>query len=194
MHLVKGLGNDLRDFSIKENEEQNYFGCHGYFYLQNDKLNTLDDNIIMSIPTPTFIIDANIPKELRDLLVEALECVKANSMTGASACVRKAIYTFLAKEKAEGTNYGEKIKAIKGNWANLTDYLDVLGGIKGVTSDQCHEGSCENFNSGEVQGYVRILEEIFREVYVIPQQRTEKKNAIMNRFNEAKKVKQPIKG
>ncbi len=152
-------------------------------------IDTLDENVIMSIPTPTFIIDSGIPNKLRDLLIEAHKCIKENALTGASACIRKAIYQFLIKEKAQGNNYDEKITAIKKNWSQIEDYLDVLKGIKGITSDQVHEDSFASFDSDEAKSYVAILEEIFREVYVIPEERKRKKESIMKKFSIAEKAK-----
>lgn len=189
-HLIKNILNYAQDFEFKGTSMyRDYFCDFGTDYPIIEHFEELDDNIIMSIPTPTFIIDAGIPSRLRNLLIEAGKCIKENALTGASACIRKAIYEFLKKENAQGDNYDEKIKSIKQNWGHLSDYLDVLKGIKGITSDQVHEDSFENFTSPEVKHYVDILEEIFREIYVIPQQREERKNAIFKKCDEVKKDK-----
>lgn len=190
-HLVKNLSASAKNFAFMGGSASSKCFHSGtcVFHI-TDSVDTLDENIIMSIPTPTFIIDADIPNKLRDPLIEAGKCIKENALTGASACVRKAIYEFLLMEKAEGGNYDEKIKSIKSNWPHLEEYLDVLRGIKGVVSDQVHEDSFEAFTSEQIKSYVDILEEIFREIYVIPQKRQERKAAIFEAFNAIKKDKE----
>jgi hypothetical protein len=154
--------------------------------MQNIDWNKIDDFIIMSIPTPNFIIDINIPSKLRDLLIEATKCLKENALVGASACIRKAIYEFLKKEKAIGNNYDEKIKSIKQNHEHIRDYLDIVKGIKGLTSSNLHENSdiFEELKSEDIKMYIQILEEIFKEIYVIPKQREERKQNILKKNNE----------
>lgn len=205
MHLIKNLQVDINFF----NQDITHYGrkinidavgSEGGFYtgtrviLSRKDIKAIDENIIMSIPTPTFIIDSEIPSKLRDLLIEALKCIKENALTGASACIRKAIYQFLTKEKAQGENYDDKINSIKKNWLQIEDYLDILKGIKGITSDQVHEDSFASFKSDEARSYVAILEEIFREIYVIPEQRKLKKEKIMQKFSKADKAKKEAKG
>lgn len=190
-HIIKNVPDGFSDFHYEGSSGfKNGFYWYGEYHRVVENFADLNDNIIMSIPTPTFIIDAGIPKKLRDPLIEAGKCVKENALVGASACVRKAIYEFLLMEGATGDNYDEKIKSIKGNWAHLSDYLDVLKGIKGVVSDQVHEDSFEAFSSDEIKYYVDVLEEIFREVYVIPKERQDRKNAIFAKFNTLKQDKE----
>lgn len=149
----------------------------------------IKNNIIMSIPTPKFIVNNKIPTKLRHLLIEALNCIKENALVGASACIRKALYEFLLQENASGKNYTDKIKSIKGKWNNLDEYLDVLIGIKGLTSDKIHEESFCNFSSDDAKTCIKILEEIFVEVYVIPEERKNKKKLILERYSKAKEEK-----
>ena len=54
-----------------------------------------------------FVIDQNIPRIIRELVYEAEGCLKMNYTTGASACMRKAIYELLIDQKVEGSNYEE---------------------------------------------------------------------------------------
>jgi len=189
MHLLKNVELSGKSYDVSRVYLQQFYSGASVI-LSREEIDKLDDNIIMSIPTPTFIIDAGIPNKLRDLLIEALKCIKENALTGASACIRKAIYQFLAKEKAQGNNYDDKIKYIKKNWPQISDYLDVMKGIKGITSDQVHEDSFSTFSSEEAQLYIAILEETFREVYVIPEQRKQRKESIMAKFSKADKAKQ----
>lgn len=184
MHLLKNI--DLDDDILTIYQDEYGYSCYRGELISLDMVKHLDEHIIMSIPTPTFIIDAGIPKPLRDLLIEASKCIKENALTGASACIRKAIYQFLSKENASGDNYDDKIKSIKNNWPQISDYLDVLKGIKGITSDQVHEDSFTTFSSEEAKLYISILEEIFREVYVIPKERKLRKESIMSKFGKCK--------
>lgn len=190
MHLLKNMPLDNTSCIVKGTDYYNAYVFAGNERdLDATEIDKISDNIIMSIPTPTFLIDAAIPNKLRDLLIEAQKCVKENAMTGASACIRKAIYEFLIMEKATGSNYDDKIKSIKNNWPQITDYLDILKGIKGITSDQVHEESFTKFKSEEARMYIAILEEIFCEVYVIPLARNAKKQKILKKFAVADKAK-----
>lgn len=65
----------------------------------------IDDAIFYSVPTSFFVLDDRIPAIIRDLITEAEGCIKMNFLTGASACMRKAIYELLVIAKAEGTDY-----------------------------------------------------------------------------------------
>jgi len=191
-HLIKNLCVQSSDFSCAGSSESStsflFFG--GIHYI-TESVKNLNDNIIMSIPTPTFVIDSDIPAKLRDPLIEAGKCLKENALVGASACVRKAIYEFLLMEKATGDNYDEKIKSIKTKWKHLEEYLDVLTGIKGVVSNQLHENGFEAFRSEQIKNYVDILEEIFKEIYVIPQKRQARKKEIFDVYDTIKKGKTP---
>lgn len=188
MHLIKDIPLTTRGESVSRVSRDGSF-WDVYNIMEAEDIDKIDENIIMSIPTPTFIIDNGIPKKLRGLLVEALKCIKENALTGASACIRKAIYQFLQDVNAQGDNYDKKIKSIKKNWPQIEDYLDVLKGIKGITSDQVHEDSFSSFSSDEAKSYIAILEEIFREVFVIPEERKRKKESIMIKFSKADKAK-----
>jgi len=68
----------------------------------------------------------------------------------------------------------------------------MLSGIKGITSDQVHEDSYQDFKNVEAKGYIEILKEIFNEIYVLPEER-KLKNAKVGTFfglvNNDKKIK-----
>ena len=82
-----------------------------------DKID-IDSKIFYSVPTSFFVLDDRIPVNIRELITEAEGCLKMNYLTGASACMRKAIYELLVKEKAKGEYYEEKIKLLKNTaWA-----------------------------------------------------------------------------
>jgi len=73
----------------------------------------LDAQIFHSIPTSFFVQDERMPRLLRELVTEAEGCLKMNFLTGASACVRKAIYEFTVIEKAKGKDYTKRVKFLK---------------------------------------------------------------------------------
>lgn len=194
MHLVKDLPADRHyelDAYISVNENLDMIKERRVL-LSAQEIDQLDDNIILSVPTPTAIIDSKIPSRLRDLLIEALKCINENALTGASACIRKAIYEFLKKEDKSSDSYDDKIKKLKRSYPVLEKYLDVLIGIKGITSDQMHEDSFTSFNSEEARAYVAVLEEIFKEVYVLPQQRAERKKAILDKYCQVNNAKKKV--
>ena len=106
----------------------------------------LDSKIYHSIPSSFFTMDERIPKKMRQLVDEAQECKKANLKTGASACLRKLIYTLLSDQlnkKAEKENvslkdlgyehYSDCIKDFKEYHPNLTVFIEPLEDITGIT-------------------------------------------------------------
>lgn len=168
---------------IKPNYE--ILNCLGCYYVANNGEDAIqstccDEHIILSIPTSFFTIDERIPRRLRELVEEAEKCVQNNCLVGASACVRKTIYEFLIEEKAAGGSYEEKIKSLKGKYRTLEDdYIDILFSIQGIMCDQVHEASIhESFDIPEAKAYIEVLKEIFRQVYVLPQEASEQKTKI----------------
>jgi hypothetical protein len=132
----------------------------------------LDSKLFYSHPTSFFALDEAIPRVLRELITEADGCLKMNFLTGASACMRKAIYELLVLEKASGVNYDEKIKDFKRTHPGITpDYIDILGAIKDMTSDKVHEQSWEKWDSNNLKLLIETLKAILYEIYVVPAQR-----------------------
>ena len=121
-----------------------------------------------------------MPRKFRELIEETEKCIKNNCLTGASACIRKIIYEFLIQENAQGGNYDEKIKSLKGKYKSLDDqYLDMLSGIQGIMCDQVHECTVyEKFQSSQAKAYLEILKEIFYHVYILPEETKNKKSKI----------------
>ncbi len=149
-----------------------------------------DEDIIMSIPTSFFTIDERIPRKLRDLISEAEKCIQNNCLTGASACIRKAIYEFLLTENAAGNSYEEKMKSLKGNKYKFVDddHIDILVGLQGIMCDQVHEMSIhDKFKSEEAKVYIELLKEIFNQVYVLPAELKSKKSQISTMLGSLKR-------
>ena len=81
---------------------------HYYFTDNTD----IDSKFFYSVPTSFFVIDNRIPKIIRELISEAEGCLKMNFLTGASACMRKAIYELLVLEKTTEDHYETRIKQL----------------------------------------------------------------------------------
>ncbi|NVM56097.1 MAG: hypothetical protein HWN66_20540, partial [Candidatus Helarchaeota archaeon] len=115
-------------------------GEEGYRFEQDKDI---DSRIFYSHPTTFFTMDERIPKIIRELISEAESCLKMNFLTGASACVRKAIYEFLDIEKAQGEDYKSRIKFLKSKYEKIVDpdFFDTLAHIQDMTSDKLHEQS-----------------------------------------------------
>ncbi|MDA0901969.1 MAG: hypothetical protein O3B09_00975, partial [Proteobacteria bacterium] len=172
----------------KDSLEIDYSSEFHFAYSQDPE--EIDEHMIMHIPTSFCVIDQNIPKKLRNLIEEAEKCVKSNCLTGASACIRKAIYQFISDENLEGKRFEEKIKSLKSKHPNLDDsYIHILSAMRGITSDQVHEDSYQDFDNQHAKTYIELLKEIFREVYVVPKERKDKNSKIQQMFNSAKSSK-----
>lgn len=142
--------------------------------------NNIDDYIFHSQPSSFFIIDNRIPKVLRELITEAQDCLKMNFLTGASACVRKAIYEFLNSQKVEGKDYDERIKSLKSKLPQVeADYFDILKSIKDMTSEKVHEQSWDKWDNKHLRFILDTLMAIFIEVYVIPDEKSKRKKSIL---------------
>ena len=81
-------------------------------------------------------------------MTEAEGCLKSNFLTGASACARKMVYELAIIEGAEGDNYEDRIKSLKGKRTDVEeDYFDTLLTIQQVTSTKVHEKSYDGWES-----------------------------------------------
>jgi hypothetical protein len=139
----------------------------------------LDSVIFYSVPTSFFVMDNRIPKIIRELITEAEGCLKMNFMTGASACMRKAIYELLVLEKVDGVHYEDRIKALKEKYPSSDpDYFDIMGHIQQMTSDKIHEQSWDQWDSKNLQLIIETLRTILYDIYVTPKIKAERSNRI----------------
>lgn len=139
----------------------------------------IDTKIFYSVPTSFFVIDSRIPEIIRELITEAEGCLRMNYLTGASACMRKAIYELTIKEKAEGQDYQARIKFLKKKYPNINaDYFDILCHIKDMTSDKIHEQSWDEWDSKHLKLFIETLKSILYEIYVYPEERKQRSNFI----------------
>lgn len=139
----------------------------------------IDSKIFYSVPTSFFVLDSRIPAVLRELITEAEGCLKMNFLTGASACMRKAIYELLVIEKAAGQDYESRIKSLKGKHPECDpSHFDMLGQIQDMTSDKIHEQSWDKWDSGYLKLIIETLKTVLHEVYVLPKIKAERSLAI----------------
>lgn len=159
----------------------------------------IDSQIYHSIPSSFFTMDERIPNNIRKLFSEAQECQKANLKTGASACLRKLIYTLLSdllnKKQGDGKtkqslkslygDYSKCIKALKGYYPNLETFIEPLEDIKGITSDQIHEDSWAEISSQDLNICLESIKELLYAIYVQPAVLQERRNKICNMRQKA---------
>lgn len=149
---------------------------HGYTTFESGI--EIDSEIFYSVPTSFFVIDSRIPSVIRELITEAEGSIKMNYLTGASACTRKAIYELTIKEKAEGEDYEQRIKFLKGKYPQIDSTLfDILCHIKDMTSDKIHEQSWGKWDTKHLTLFLETLKAVLHEIYVLPE---EKKNRSKN--------------
>ena len=164
-------------------------GYSGY-YRFNDDVVDIDAAIFFSVPTSFFVIDTRIPKIIRELITEAEGCLKMNFMTGASACMRKAIYELLVWEKVTGNHYEDRIKALKEKYSAIDPELfDILGHIQQMTSDKVHEQSWDKWDAKNLRLIIETLMTVLYEIYVTPQVKADRLNVIKQLRETALKKK-----
>lgn len=151
---------------------------HGSYWVWED-IQDIDSVIFYSVPTSFFVIDKRIPKVIRELITEAEGCLKMNFLTGASACMRKAIYELLNKENAEGDDYQTKIKSLKQKFPSSDDAsINILAHIQDMTSDKIHEQSWPEWESKYLKLIIEALKTVLHDIYVIPQEKVERSKHI----------------
>jgi len=144
----------------------------------------IDSKIFYSVPTSFFVIDRRVPNFLRELVTEAEDCLRMNYLTGASACLRKAIYEFLVYEKAKGKDYEKRIKFLKSRYSELDPQLfDILAHIQDMKSDKVREQSWDKWDSNYLNLIIETLKTVFYEIYILPKQKKERSITIQ-RLNE----------
>ena len=135
----------------------------------------IDSQIFYSVPTSFFVMDRRIPGIVRELITEAEGCLKMNYLTGASACMRKAIYELLILQKAEGDDYKSRIKSLKNKHPESDPTLfNILADIQNMTSDKIHEQSWDKWDSNYLKLIIETLKTVLHDIYVIPEVKKER--------------------
>lgn len=174
----------------KRSMHLSYDVIHGDLNLFKDNIN-LDEHIFYSVPTSFFIIDNRIPKIIRELISECEGCKKMNYLTGASACMRKAVYELIVHEQAVGTDYEERIKSLKSKYKDIDPQLfDILVQIKDLTSEKIHEQSWDKWDSQNISLIIEVLKTVLHNIYVIPNIKNKRSKFISElraKINKSKK-------
>ncbi len=153
----------------------------------------IDSKIFYSVPTSFFVMDSRIPRIIRELITEAEGCLKMNFLTGASACMRKAIYELTVKEKAEGKDYESRIKFLKSKYQSIDSALfDILVAIKDMTSDKVHEQSWDEWESDNLKLIIETLKTILYEIYVSPKEKEERLKKVRQLHEKVLKKKSKV--
>lgn len=139
----------------------------------------IDSKIFYSVPTSFFVMDSRIPAILRELITEAEGCLKMNFLTGASACMRKAIYELTVIEKSEGEDYESRIKYLKNKYPTVdSELFDILSHIKDMTSDKIHEQSWDKWDSKNLKLVIETIKTILHDIYVLPKVKQERSSFV----------------
>lgn len=150
----------------------------------------IDSHLFYSQPTSFFVMDERIPMIIRDLITESEGCLKMNFLTGASACVRKAIYELLVKENTEGDHYSDRIKFLKNKYKDSDPRLfDSLAQSQFLASDKLHEQSWDKWDSNQLKLLIENLKDILYEIYVLPKEKDERYIKIKQLQEKVKKNK-----
>jgi len=175
MHLSY---NDIAH-QITNTEYRDKYALTPGWYFHDDIEDDIDSKIFYSVPTSFFVLDPRIPSVIRELVTEAGGCLKMNFLTGASACMRKAIYELMIFEKAEGADYETKIKSLKQKYPDTDpDLFDVLAHIQNMTSDKIHEQSWPKWDSKNLTLIIETLKAVLHELYVLPDEKKQRSTTI----------------
>lgn len=165
---------ELRDYSVEYNRTK----YNNRFVEGID----IDGSLFFSQPTSYFVLDNRIPEKVRELVYEAENSRKSNYLVGASACLRKAIYELLKREKAiiknsktGYANYQESIKSLKDKFPSVAfELFDAFGDIQELASDNVHEGSWKAWDSSKLRFIIELTKATLHEMYVVPEERKER--------------------
>ena len=161
---------------------------HSYWYFDGG-IEDIDSYLFYSVPTTFFTLDTRVPKIIGELITEAEGSLKMNYLTGASACVRKSIYEMLVYEELADGDYKDRIKSLKSKYRSIEPELfDVLGHIQQMTSDKVHEQSWDKWDSPTLRLMIESMKEILYEIYVLPDERKQRKNTIQQLRQQALKA------
>ena len=181
--VCDSCGKESMHLSFDDIAIQHIVSNKNRFYIPKGE--ELDNKFFYSVPTSFFSLDKRIPRPLRELITEAEGCLKSNFLTGASACARKIIYELANLQKAEGSNYDERIKSLKKTRSDIEgDYFDTLLTVQQITSNKVHEQSYDGWQAKHLRLILSTLVELLNIIYVIPEIRKEKRKAILSLKDE----------
>ncbi len=95
------------------------------------------------------------------------------------------VYELAVKEGAEGDNYDERIRSLKGKLPRVDPtYFDTLLTIQDLTSSKVHENALDRWESKHLSVILATLVEVLTEIYVVPAVRAEKRQNILSLRDE----------
>lgn len=162
-----------------------------------DKVYPIDEVFFYHHPNSSFVIDKRIPNKVRDLLDEASTCHKMGLLTGASACLRKAIFELLVhfnisktkktkneetgEENVERVDYFDRLDLLKNEILKKVPGVDTslfsdMKKIYSLTSEPLHEKLPYEMELGPLTGdqfkfLAGVLHDLLLQVFVEPSER-----------------------
>ena len=173
-----------------------------------DKVYPIDEVFFYHHPNSSFVIDSRIPNKIRDLLDEASTCHKMSLLTGASACLRKAIFELLAyfnipkthkknnTEEVERIDYFDRLDLLKEEVVKKFPSIDAslfadIKKIYSLTSEPLHEKLSHELEWKALTGdqfkfLAGVLHDLLLQVFVEPAERESRRTTL---GELAKKIK-----
>ena len=147
-------------------------------------------------PPSGFTIDARIPSQIGELIGEAEGCVNVGYLTGASACIRKAIYKLLKEnkipeyDKTDKLSYDKRLDLLKSKCINASpDLINTLKDIKFISDQELHENDWPDISTKNINLLKAVLKEILMEIYILPGEKHERRQQIRVLKEESRKSK-----
>ena len=146
----------------------------------------LDDAFFYHSPSESFTIDQRIPGKIKEPLAEAQQRLKNNFLTGASGCLRKAIYKMLQDQKIPERDdaqnflkYEERIEHLKKQTPRVDeDLINYLKAIHILTSTELHENDWEDYDAPNLRFLIEITKDVLYEIYVLPDEKNKRREQI----------------
>jgi hypothetical protein len=171
-----------------------------------EKVHSIDEAFFYHHPNSSFVIDDRIPNKIKNLLDEASTCHKMGLLTGASACLRKAIFEILAhfnipktktdKEKIEHIDYFDRLDLLKTEILKKVPGVDTslfsdIKKIYSLTSEPLHEKLPHEIEWKPLTGdqfkfLAGVLHDLLLQVFVEPSEREARRTTL---GELAKKIK-----
>ena len=148
----------------------------------NNPIMKLDDVFFYHQPTSFFTVDERIPRVIREAITEADNCRNNNFLTGASACLRKAIYKLLQSQKIPEVDkasnflkYNVRIDLLSEKLTGIdSDYINSLKAIQALTSQELHENDWKDLDGPKITFLLMVLNEILFAIFVLPDEQKNK--------------------
>lgn len=147
----------------------------------------IDSLFFHSVPSSRFILDERIPEYIGELLTEADGSLKMNFLTGAGACLRRAIQELTVVLKAEGENYLEKIEFLKENNPHIDSiHFEILARIDEMAG-KVHDQPWDKWELKYLKLIIETLRALLNELFILPSIKKDKKKEIEALLEDIKK-------